>query len=203
MTTNPIKQELDSVVNISTDELSLVDLSTYDASKFDRGKPAWVVMLWWLVQGVLFPLSLHNFNRFRCSLLRLFGAKIGKSVVIRPTARFTYPWKVEIGDYSWIGDDVVFYSVDCIVIGSHSVISQKSYLCTGSHDINKQSFDLITKPIKIGNGVWIATDCFVAAGVKIGSNSVIGARSSVMKNIASRKVAWGTPCIPRHSRVIQ
>ena len=182
-------------------EPSLVDLRTY-SSNYDRGS-SWLVMLWWLVQAIAFPLSPHNFNGFRCFLLRLFGAKIGKEVVIRPTSRFTFPGKVTIGDYSWIGDDVVFYSIEQISVGNHSVISQKSYLCTGSHDHQKPSFALIAAPIKIGNGVWVATDCFVAAGVSIGSNSVVGARSSVMKSIPAKQVAWGTPCIVRYPRIIK
>lgn len=182
------------------DAKPLVDLRLYDSSRCDRGKPSWYVILWWLVQAIAFPLSLHNFNGFRCWLLRLFGATIGKGVVIRPTARFTYPWNVTIGDYSWIGDDVVLYSIDRIEIGCHSVVSQKSYLCTGSHDIDKISFDLISAPIQIGNGVWIATDCFVGAGVTIGANSVIGARSSVFRDLAAEQVAWGTPCVARYER---
>ena len=189
--------------NTSLSEQSLIDLRNYDISDFQRGRSSWIVLLWWLVQAILFPLSLHNLNDFRSWLLRLFGAKIGKSVVIRPTSRFTYPWKVEIGDYSWIGDDVVFYSVNQITIGSHCIISQKSYLCTGSHDIKDQAFSLITQPIIIGNGAWIATDCFVAPGVTIGSNSVIGARSTVMKSIAAKQVAWGSPCIARYPRIIK
>ena len=190
-----IAKELDT----SFSEPPLVDLRTYSAN-LDRGRPNWYVMLWWLVQAIAFPLSLHNFNRWRCFLLRLFGAEIGRGVVIRPSARFTFPWKVRIGDYSWIGDGVVFYSIDRINIGSHSVISQKSYLCTGSHDIESKTFTLITAAIEIGNGVWIATDCFVAAGVEIGSNSVIGARSSVMKSIPAKQVAWGSPCTVRYER---
>jgi putative colanic acid biosynthesis acetyltransferase WcaF len=182
------------------DTPATIDLKKYDLSNFDRGRANWVVLLWWLVQAVAFPLSLHHLNGFRCWLLRLFGAQIGKGVVIRPTARFTYPWKVSIGDYSWIGDDVVLYSVDRIVIGSHCSISQKSYLCTGSHDIGDRAFKLITAPIKIGNGVWVATDCFIAPGVNIGANSVIGARSSVFKDIPENLVAWGTPCTPRYLR---
>ncbi len=189
--------------DICLNEDSWVNLKSYDLSGFNRGKPRWFVMLWWLVQAVIFPLSLHNFNSFRCFLLRLFGAKIGKGVVIRPTARFIYPWKVDIGNYTWIGDDVVFYSVDQINIGSHCVISQKSYLCTGSHNIEDKSFGLITASISIGNGTWIATDCFIAPGISIGCNSVIGARSSVMKNIPARQVAWGSPCTVRYPRIIQ
>jgi putative colanic acid biosynthesis acetyltransferase WcaF len=181
----------------------VVDLRRYDQSWFDRGKPGWYILLWWLVQAIAFPLSPHNFNGFRCWLLRLFGAKIGIKVLIRPTARFTYPWKVEIGDYSWIGDDVVFYSLDRISIGAHCVISQKCYLCTGNHDFQDIAFGLKTSPIAVGNGAWIASDCFIAGGVKIGSNAVIGARSSVFNSIPERQVAWGSPCQSRYPRTMK
>ncbi|MGB5963403.1 MAG: hormogonium polysaccharide biosynthesis acetyltransferase HpsU [Coleofasciculaceae cyanobacterium] len=184
------------------DAPSLVDLRKYDSSKYDRGRPGWLVLLWWLVQAIAFPLSLHTFNNFRCWLLRLFGAKIGTGVIIRPTARFTYPWKVEIGDYSWIGDDVVFYSLDLIKLGSHCVISQECYLCTGSHNIQDSAFALITAPITIGNGVWVATDCFIAPGICIGANAVIGAKSSVFKNIPAQQVCWGTPAQPHYQRQV-
>ncbi|MFB8791202.1 MAG: hormogonium polysaccharide biosynthesis acetyltransferase HpsU [Potamolinea sp.] len=181
----------------------LVDLRQYDQSKYNRGRPNWFVFLWWLVQAIAFPVSPHTFNSFRRWLLRLFGAKIGTGVIIRPTARFTYPWKVEIGEYSWIGDDVVFYSLDEIRIGSHCIISQKCYLCTGSHDIQDPAFSLKISPITVGNGVWIATDCFIAPGIKIGANAVIGARSSVFSNIPELQVCWGTPALPRYQRELR
>ncbi len=184
------------------DTPSVIDLRKYDQSWFDRGKPGWYILFWWLVQAIAFPLSLHNFNFFRCGLLRLFGAKIGTGVVIRPTARFTYPWKIEIGDYSWIGDDVVLYSLDKITIGTNCVISQKSYLCTGSHNLQDEAFGLITTPIVISNGVWIATDCFIAPGVTIGANTVVGARSSVFKNLEGGQVAWGSPCKTQRPRKV-
>ena len=199
MTTN-----IDNIVESMPilDAESWVDLRRYNPSQHDRGRSNLIVILWWLIQGVLFPLSLHNLNGFRAWLLRLFGAKIGTGVVIRPSARFIYPWKVTVGNYSWIGDDVVLYSVDRIFIGSHSVVSQKSYLCTGSHDLTDSGFSLISAPVNIGNGVWIASDCFVAPGVAIGANTVIGARSSVFSNIDSQKVAWGSPCIAHRDRTI-
>ncbi|WP_017306418.1 hormogonium polysaccharide biosynthesis acetyltransferase HpsU [Spirulina subsalsa] len=177
-----------------------VDLRHYDQSNFERGKSGLWILFWWLVQAVTFPLTPHNLSGLRCAILRLFGAKIGKGVLIRPTARFTYPWKVEIGDYTWVGDDVVFYSLDRIVVGRQCVISQKCYLCTGSHDITTPRFTLETAPIFIGNGAWVATDCFVAPGVKIGANAVIGARSSVFGNIPEEQVAWGSPCKPHYAR---
>ncbi|ACK65481.1 transferase hexapeptide repeat containing protein [Rippkaea orientalis PCC 8801] len=177
-----------------------IDLRRYDQSWFDRGRPGWYILLWWLVQAIAFPLSWHNGHGFRCWLLRRFGAKIGVSVVIRPTARFTYPWKVEIGDYTWIGDDVILYSLDRLTIGTQCVVSQKSYLCTGSHNLSDRAFGLMVAPIAIGNGVWIAADSFVAPGVRIGANAVIGARSSVFGDIPEGQVAWGTPCRPRYPR---
>lgn len=179
-----------------------IDLSKYDQSWFDRGKPGFWILFWWLVQAICFPLTPQPLNNLRCALLRLFGAKIGKGVMIRPTARFTYPWKVEIGDYSWIGDDVVFYSLDYIYVGSQCVISHKSYICTGSHDFQDPAFGLITKPIQIGNGVWIAADCFIAPGVTIGANAVIGVRSTVFKDIPEAQVAWGNPCRPQYPRTM-
>ncbi|GET42148.1 hormogonium polysaccharide biosynthesis acetyltransferase HpsU [Microseira wollei] len=177
-----------------------IDLRKYDQSGYDRGRLGWYVLLWWFVQAIAFPLTPHQLHAPRCALLRLFGAKIGKGVVIRPTARFTYPWKVEIGDYSWIGDDVVFYSLDRIQIGKHCVISQKSYLCTGSHDASDPAFGLKVAPIAIGNGAWVATDCFIAPGVQIGANTVIGARSSVFRSLPAGQVCWGTPCRPQSPR---
>ena len=189
-------------LHLQLDAKSFVDLSKYDISWFDRGRPKWFVLLWWLVQAIAFPLSWHNLNSFRCWLLKLFGAKVGKRVVIRPSARFTYPWKITIGDDSWIGDDVNLYSIDEIIIGSQCVISQKSYLCTGSHKLNDPAFGLLTAPIKIGNGVWLAYDCFVAPGVQIGANTVIGSRSSVFTNIPNQKIAFGTPCRVQRHRVL-
>lgn len=178
----------------------LIDLRRYDQSGFDRGRSGWMILLWWFVQAIVFPLTPHSFHAGRILVLRLFGARIGRGVIIRPTARFTYPWKVTIGDNSWIGDDVVLYSLDQIVIGRHCVISQKSYLCTGSHDIHDPAFGLKTAPITIGNGAWVATDCFVAPGVQIGANAVIGARSTVLRSMPAQQVCWGSPCQPRYLR---
>ena len=200
MNSNLITDRQAEIDLIELNAKPLVNLRNYKSANYDRGRSNWLVIIWWLVQAIAFPLSLHNFNNFRCWLLRLFGAKIGQGVVIRPTARFTYPWKISIGDYSWIGDNVVFYSIDRIAIGCHTVISQKSYLCTASHDFCHPNFLTTTSPIQVGNGAWIATDCFVAPGVTIGANAVIGARSSVFRDIPQQQVAWGSPCLARYKR---
>ncbi|MDX2099101.1 MAG: hormogonium polysaccharide biosynthesis acetyltransferase HpsU [Leptolyngbyaceae cyanobacterium bins.59] len=177
-----------------------VDLRRYHQTGYDRGRPGWYVLIWWLVQSVVFPLTPHALHGPRCFLLRLFGARVGKGVVIRPSARFTYPWKVDLGDYCWVGEDATFYSLDRILIGQHAVISQRCYLCTGSHDIQDPDFGLITKPIVVGNGAWVATDCFVGPGVTIGANAVIGARSSVFKDMPAGHICLGSPCQPLRPR---
>jgi putative colanic acid biosynthesis acetyltransferase WcaF len=177
-----------------------VDLRRYDQSWYEVGRPKGVVLLWWLVQAIAFPLTLHAHHAPRRWLLRRFGARIGQGVVIRPTARFHYPWKVAIDDYSWIGSDVVFYSLDAIHIGTHCVISQETYLCTGSHDATDPAFGLKTAPIVIENGAWVATDCFVGPGVRIGANAVVGARSSVLADLPAGHLCWGTPCRPHRPR---
>jgi putative colanic acid biosynthesis acetyltransferase WcaF len=195
------ERPMSNASNPTTDEAPFFDLRKYDQSWFDRGRPGWYVLLWWFVQAIAFPLTPQPLNFFRRAILRLFGAQIGKGVLIRPTARFTYPWKVSIGDYSWIGDDVVFYSLDQITIGQHCILSQKSYLCTGSHDFRDPAFGLKTAAIMIGNGAWVAADCFISPGVQIGANAVIGARSSVFTSMPSGQVCWGNPCLPQYSRL--
>jgi putative colanic acid biosynthesis acetyltransferase WcaF len=169
------------------------DLDKFILPKNFRGRNAFVVQLWWIVQGTFFRMSPQFLYGFRNFLLRLFGAKIGKKVIIRPTARITYPWKVSIGDYSWIGDDVVLYSLGEIEIGKNVVISQKSYICTASHDYLQSDFPIFAKKSTIEDECWLATDVFVSPGITIGEGSVIGSRSSVYKDIPSNKVCIGSP----------
>lgn len=169
------------------------NLSKFKLPKNFRGKNAFTVQLWWIVQGVFFKNSPQFMYGFRNFLLKLFGAKIGKSVIIRPTAKITYPWKVSIGDYSWIGDEVTLYSLGDIEIGSHTVISQKSYICAASHDFLKLDFPIFSKKVTIGNQCWLATDVFVAPGVTIGEGAVVGSRSSVYQDLPSNTICIGTP----------
>ena len=176
------------------------NLSRFRVPPTFRGKSGWYVQLWWLVQASLFawsPQVLYGWRRF---LLRFFGAKIGKGVIIRPSARITYPWKVSIGDFAWVGDDVVLYSLGEIDIGANAVVSQRCYLCTGSHDYTQPTFDIYAKPILIGAEAWLATDVFVAPGVRIGRGAVVGARSSVFEDIPELMVAKGTPAKPFKKR---
>jgi putative colanic acid biosynthesis acetyltransferase WcaF len=165
-----------------------------------RGRAAIVVQLWWIVQFFLIKPSPQFMYAWRRFWIQLFGAQIGKQVLIRPSVKVTYPWKLKIGDYSWIGDDVVLYTLGNIEIGSHTVISQRSYICTGSHDYTSPTFDIYAKAIHIGDQVWIAADVFVAPGVTIGDGAVVGARSTVLHDLPFGMVCYGNPAKPIRSR---
>jgi putative colanic acid biosynthesis acetyltransferase WcaF len=143
---------------------------------------------------------MYGWRRF---LMRLFGAKIGKNVLIRPSARTTYPWKLQIGDYSWVGDNVELYTLGEITIGANTVISQRSYLCTGSHDFSTPSFEIFQKPIYIGSQVWIATDVFIAPGTIIGDGTVVGARSTVLSDLPEGMICYGNPAKTIKPRVMK
>lgn len=179
------------------------DISQFRLPKGFRGKSPFIVQLWWIIQSIFFNCSPQFLFGWRRFLLRVFGAQIGNNVLIRPSVKITYPWKLKIGNHSWIGDDVVLYNLDEIIIGDNSVISQKSYLCTGSHDDQSMSFDILRKPIHIGNNVWIASDVFIAMGCSVGDYAVVGARSSVFRDIRSNTLNMGTPCKQVSTRMKQ
>jgi putative colanic acid biosynthesis acetyltransferase WcaF len=127
-------------------------------------------------------------------------------VRIRPTARITYPWKVSIGDWSWVGDGAVIYSLERIDIGCNVSISQRCYLCAGSHDYTKRDFRYILDPektqISVEDEVWLANDVFVGPGVTIGRGAVVGARSSAFGSLPSMMVCAGSPATARKPRIV-
>ena len=182
-------------------EARIQDLSRFRLPPGFRGRSGATVFLWQIVQASLFACSPQFAYGWRRFLLRAFGACIGQGVKVRPSARITYPWKVEIGDRSWVGDHAELYSLSAIRIGHDAVVSQKSYLCAGSHDHRRADFPMLEGPIEIGDQAWIAADVFIAPGVKIGAGAVIGARSSVFSDIEAGMIAFGSPALvkgPRH-----
>ncbi len=176
------------------------DLERFVVPPHFRGRGKIMVQLWWTVQATLFsasPQFLYGFRRF---LLRLFGAKIGQGVLIRPTARVTYPWFLEVGDHTWIGDDTVLYNLAPIRLGSHVALAHGVYICTGFHEIDKPTFDIGAAPVVIEDEAWLANDCFISPGVTVGQGAVIGARSTVLKDMPAGMVCVGYPCRPVRPR---
>jgi len=184
------------------DRQPVQDLKAFRLPGNFRGRPAWVVQLWWIVQATLFrasPQVLYGWRRF---LLRLFGCSLGKGVLVRPTVEITYPWKVSIGDYSWVGHNVTLYSLGEIHIGANVVVSQGSYLCAAAHDMQSPSFDIYDEPIFIDAEAWIAADVFISPGVHIGHGAVVGARSTVLRDLPPMMVSFGNPAKPVRPRLM-
>jgi putative colanic acid biosynthesis acetyltransferase WcaF len=157
--------------------------------------------LWRLVWLILYRPTPRLLHPWRCLLLRLFGAKLGKAVHTYPSARVWAPWNLVMGDHSCLSEQVDCYCVDKIRIGAHVTVSQYSFLCTASHDYTDRAMPLVTAPISIGERAWITVDVFVAPGVSIGEGAVILARSSVLQNIEPWVVAAGNPAKPIKPRV--
>jgi putative colanic acid biosynthesis acetyltransferase WcaF len=177
------------------------DLKQFQLPADFRGRSGLTVQLWWLVQATLFRGSPQLMYGFRRWLLRRFGARIGNQVRVRPSVTIPYPWKLRIGDYSWIGDDAVLYCFAEITIGNNVVVSQKSYLCAGTHDYRAPSFDIRAFPIVIEDEAWLAADVFVGPGVTIGRGAVVGSRSSVFGDLPQMMLCVGSPARPVHARL--
>ena len=160
-----------------------------------------MVQLWWIIQLLIVKPLPQICYPLRRVLLRAFGAKIGRGVKIRPGVDITYPWKIVIGDYSWIGDGVALYSLGTITIGRNAVISQHSYLCAADHDYTKSDFPIRALPIVVEDQAWVASHVWIGPGVTVGAGTVVGARSTVTKNLPGGMVCVGSPCKPVKRRV--
>lgn len=148
---------------------------------------------WTLVQALLIRTSPGRAMAWRRFWLRVFGAKVGKLAGIRPTTRIVHPWLLTLEDYAMLGDGVTVYNLGQVTVGEHSVVSQNVHLCAGTHDYTKPDLPLVRSTITIGRGVWVCADAFIGPGVSIGDNTVVGARSVVVKDVEPGVVIAGNP----------
>lgn len=177
------------------------DLSTYTVGSFDRGASRLKESLWLIVSLLLFRLCPLSLSAVKCGVLRMFGAKIGRGVVIKPQVKITFPWKLEVGNCVWLGEECWLLNLEKITIKSHVCISQRAFLCTGNHNYKLRTFDLITKPITLGEGVWIGTCAWVGPGVSVGDHAVLTAGSFANSNLESGGVYRGNPAVFVRNRV--
>ena len=171
----------------------MIDLSRYSASGFDRGASRLKEVLWTAVRVAFFCHSVPLPSALKAFLLRAFGADVGSGVVIRSHVSVSFPWRLKLGDHVWLGDHVTILSLAPVEVGSSVCISQRAFLCTGSHDYSKATFDLETAPIRIDDHCWIAAQCFIAPGVHIGMGSVTAAGSVVVDDVAENTIVGGNP----------
>lgn len=149
--------------------------------------------LWGVVWLLLFRPTPRPLHAWRCLLLRVFGATVGRGVRVYASARIWAPWHLVLEDGSCLGDDVDCYCVATVHLEAGATVSQYSYLCTASHDFTRRSHPLVSAPIRIGRQAWVAADVFVGPGVTVGEGAVVGARSTVLKDVPAWMVVAGHP----------
>lgn len=160
-----------------------MQLNTYSNKGFDRGASRLTEFLWLVASAMLFETWLPG-SRWRKLLLQVFGARLGKGVVIKPRVRVKYPWKLSVGDYSWIGEQVWIDNLAEVKIGENACVSQGAYLCTGSHDWSLKSFDLVICPIDVEKNAWVGASCVLAPGTKLCEGSVLSLGSVAKGRLA-------------------
>jgi putative colanic acid biosynthesis acetyltransferase WcaF len=183
-------------------EQGQTDLSKFNNDWYKTGRNVWVRFAWFLFQGTLFSSWIPG-SGWRRILLKLFGARIGKNVVIKPRMIVKYPWNISIGENSWIGEKVWLDSLGKIAIGPNCCISQGALLLCGNHDYKAPGFDLMVGDIALAEGVWIGARCVITAGVNCASHSVLSAGSIASKNLEAYSIYAGNPAVKVRERSIE
>lgn len=174
---------------------SKVRLDLFDARKgLERGRPRWIEALWYLAKWLLFLTAVPIPSWIKSRVLQLFGAGMGRGVVIKPRVNIHFPWKLTVGDHAWIGEEVFILNFEPIVIGSHCCISQRAFLCAGNHDYRDPSMPYRNRPITISEGAWIGAQTFIGPGVTVGIDAVIAAGSVVTQDQPAGMICQGNPC---------
>lgn len=159
-------------------------------------------ILWYFVNIIFFKNPFVIISSLKVALLKIFGAKIGKGVVIKPAVNIKYPWKLQIGEHSWIGEEVWIDNLSEVYIGNNVTVSQGALLLTGSHDHTRVTFNFISYPIYLEDGVWIGARAAVFGGVTCRSHSILGINSVAEKDLNPYTINKGNPAIPVLARTI-
>lgn len=178
------------------------DLLSYNNYPYHPGGNAVKRVLWHYINGLVFKTSLFPFYSIKNALLRLFGAKLGREVEIKPCVNIKYPWLLTVGDEVWIGENVWIDNIAQVTIGSNICISQGAVVLTGSHNYKKTSFNLITGSVILEDGVWIGAKAIVNQGITVGSHAVLTSGSVATKNLEPYTIYQGNPAVKIRERVI-
>jgi putative colanic acid biosynthesis acetyltransferase WcaF len=169
-------------------DLSLFNNDTYRPGRSHLWQAAWFFFGLPVLRSALLP-----FSGLRIRLLRLFGARVGNGVVVKPGVRVKYPWRLAIGDHCWIGEDCWIDNVAGVRIGSNVCLSQASYLCTGNHDWTDPAFALTARDIVLEDGVWIGAKAVVCPGVTLGEGAVVAAGAVAARSVPAWEIHAGNP----------
>ncbi len=177
----------------------VIDLSAAPGAGEAWDAPAWKVYAWGLVELLLVSSAWQVSSRVRRAALRAFGARIGEGVILRPRLRVRFPWKLEIGPRSWIGEDVWLHNQDTITIGADAVVSQGTFVTTGSH-AHRRDMALVTRPVRIEDGAWVTARCIVTGGSRVGVSALVTPGSVVSGEVPDGAVFGPDPSVVRGQR---
>lgn len=170
-----------------------VNLSSFNNDWYQKGGSAIKRLLWYLSNAIIFNSSFFPANAIKITLLRLFGASIGRGVVIKPKVNIKYPWKLTIGDDSWIGERVWIDNLAVVIIADNCCISQGAMLLTGNHNFKKSSFDLMIGNIHLRSGSWVGAMAVVGPGVTLKENAVLTVGSVASSDLDANSIYRGNP----------
>jgi putative colanic acid biosynthesis acetyltransferase WcaF len=169
------------------------DLSAYDNSWYKPGGGSAGRLLWYVVNALFFINPLNPFSGLKVGLLRLFGAKIGKGVIIKPGVNIKYPWLLEVGNHVWLGERVWIDNLAGVRIGDHVCLSQGAMLLTGNHNYRKPTFDLVVKEIVLETGCWIGARAVVCPGIRCGAEAILSVNSVATRDLEENTIYQGNP----------
>lgn len=181
----------------------VTDLSKYDNSSYNPGGGTIRRLAWYYVNVIFFKSAMFPVSSLKCSLLRLFGARVEKGVNIKPSVNIKYPWRLTIGENTWIGENAWIDNLDDVVIGKNCCISQGAMLLCGNHNYRKRTFDLVTGKIILEDGAWIGAHSIVCPGVTCKSHSLLAVNSVATRNLAAYSIYQGNPAVKVKDRVFE
>lgn len=183
-----------------TDSFPTVRLDLFDNRHYDTGRSALIRFLWYFTNVLVFQSAWLPVSGLKVRLLRLFGAKVGKGVIIKPSVNIKYPWKLKVGNHCWIGEKVWIDNLADVHIGNHVCLSQGAMLLCGSHNYKKAAFDLIVGGIHLDDGVWIGAKAIVCPGVRCQYHSVLAVGSVATADLDAYTLYQGNPAVEKRKR---
>ena len=172
-----------------------VDLGGFSIGNFDKGAGRMKIMLWYLVNALVVRASWNPLMGLKIALLRAFGAKIGKGLIIKNEVRIKSPWYLTIGDNCWLGECCWIDNLEKVSIGSNVCISQGALLLTGNHDYTQPTMPYKNAPVVIEDGAWIGANSTVCPGVTVHENAVLTVGSIATKNLENNGIYQGNPAV--------
>lgn len=180
-----------------------VQLYAFDGSEFDKGAGLVKTTLWYFVNALVVRASWNPFMSMKVALLRAFGAKIGRGLVIKNNVVIKSPWNLVVGDYCWLGEDCWIDNLDKVVIGSNVCISQGAMLLTGNHDYTVSTMPYRNAPIRIEDGAWIGAQTTVCPGVTVHRHAILTVGSVATKDMEAHGIYQGNPAMKIRERKVR